>query len=82
VPQFTPLGDIRPSLPVAGVGLKPGGAARVSALMRWYLMPHWPKAADGPKPIDARADAVHAKPAFREPFRKRRCRIPALGFDE
>lgn len=32
--------------------------------------------------INARADTVHEKPAYRKAFKKRRCLIPASGFYE
>lgn len=50
---------------------------------RWGLVPHWSK---GPDPkysmINARADSVTSKPAYREPFKHRRCLIAADGFFE
>ena len=47
---------------------------------QWGLIPFW---ATTPKPmINARAETVSEKPAFRQAFRKRRCLIPASGFFE
>lgn len=49
----------------------------------WGLVPFWSK---GPDPkysmINARSDAVATKPAYREPFKRRRCLIAADGFFE
>ncbi|MCX6362351.1 MAG: SOS response-associated peptidase [Armatimonadetes bacterium] len=51
--------------------------------MRWGLVPFW--ATDptmGPKLINARAETLPEKPAFRGPLMRRRCLIPANGFYE
>ena len=51
--------------------------------MRWGFIPHWyKKANDGPLLINARAETIADKPAFRNAARKRRCLIPASGFYE
>lgn len=51
--------------------------------MRWGFLPHWYKSpADGPLLINARAETLAAKPAFRDACRERRCLIPATGFFE
>ena len=51
--------------------------------MRWGFIPHWyNKPADGPLLINARAETIAQKPAFRTACRTRRCIIPATGFYE
>jgi len=51
--------------------------------MRWGLIPSWAQdPAIGNRMINARAETVATKPAFRVALRKRRCLIPADGFYE
>ncbi len=51
--------------------------------MRWGFIPHWYNAPnDGPLLINARAETIAEKPAFKEASRHRRCLIPASGFYE
>ena len=51
--------------------------------MRWGFIPHWYKSeTDGPLLINARAETIAEKPAFRSACRDRRCLIPATGFYE
>ena len=58
------------------------GARRLGA-MRWGFIPHWyKKPGDGPLLINARAETVAEKPAFRSACRERRCLIPMSGFYE
>jgi len=58
------------------------GARRLRA-MRWGFLPAWYKTpSDGPLIINARAETVATKPAFRGAIRSTRCIIPASGFYE
>jgi putative SOS response-associated peptidase YedK len=52
-------------------------------LAHWGLIPFWAKDVEiGYRTINARAETVTEKPAFRTAFRKRHCLIPANGFYE
>lgn len=51
--------------------------------MRWGFLPKWYKnTGDGPLLINARAETIAEKPAFRQACRERRCLILATGFYE
>ncbi|MFT5744186.1 MAG: putative SOS response-associated peptidase YedK [Paracoccaceae bacterium] len=51
--------------------------------MRWGFVPQWyKKPNDGPLLINARAETIADKPAFRTAARERRCLILATGFYE
>ena len=51
--------------------------------LRWGLVPLWAKSiAIGSKMINARAEGIATKNAYRHAFRKQRCIIPADGFFE
>lgn len=81
LPGIGPRYNIAPSQPVPAVRAS-GEGARADPL-RWGLIPFW---ADDPaigyRLINARAETVAAKPAYREPFARRRCLVPADGFYE
>ncbi len=52
-------------------------------VMRWGLVPFWAKDPKiGSRMINARAETVADKPAFRRAFAKRRCLLPADGYYE
>ena len=56
---------------------------REAGLLHWGLIPHWAKDRKiAYKMINARAETVAEKPAFRSALRHRRCLIPATGFFE
>jgi putative SOS response-associated peptidase YedK len=52
-------------------------------VIRWGLVPFWAKDVSiGSRLINARAETVSTKPAFRRAFARRRCLLPADGFYE
>jgi len=80
-PQLAPRYNVAPTQTVAIV--RAGTGRREMALARWGLIPFWAKdPAIGNRLINARAETVAEKPAFRAAFRKRRCLVPADGFYE
>jgi putative SOS response-associated peptidase YedK len=80
-PNFPPRYNVAPTQPVPIVRLDEG--RRHFALVRWGLIPAWVKDPKGfSLLINARAESVLDKPAFRNAMRRRRCLIPADGFYE
>jgi putative SOS response-associated peptidase YedK len=58
-------------------------AERQLRTVKWGLVPFWAKdPAIGNKMINARMETVAEKPAFKQPFAKRRCLLPADGYFE
>src|SRR5262249_16613111 len=52
-------------------------------LMRWGLVPPWAKDEKvGLKMINARAEGIETKSAFKRPLRSQRCLLPASAFFE
>ena len=57
--------------------------ARELVPLRWGLVPSWSKGPDSRfSMINARAETVDSKPAYRNAFKHRRCLIPSEGFYE
>lgn len=71
--------NVAPTDPVYSVAEYEG--ERMLGQMRWGLIPHYSKDRKTIH-INARAETVAEKPAFRSSFVKRRCLIPADGFYE
>jgi putative SOS response-associated peptidase YedK len=66
-----------------GAGTETGAVERELRVMRWGLVPFWAKDVRiGSRMINARAETVAEKPAFRRAFAKRRCLLPADGYYE
>ena len=81
--DWIPRYNVAPGQNVAVVRQDATRPVRSFSLMRWGLIPFWAKDANvGYKMINARAETLTEKPAFREPLQSRRCLIPADGFYE
>lgn len=78
--RFLPRFNIAPTQRIAAVlDEKPDEIAEV----RWGLIPSWATDARiASSLINARAETVATKPAFRAAYRQRRCLVPADGFYE
>ncbi|MET0220902.1 MAG: SOS response-associated peptidase [Tardiphaga sp.] len=80
-PNFPARYNVAPTQPVPVVIAQNG--ARHFRLMRWGLLPSWVK---DPRKftllINARAETVQEKPAFKNALRRRRCLIPTDGYYE
>jgi putative SOS response-associated peptidase YedK len=80
-PNFPPRHNIAPTQPIPVVIIENG--IRHFRLMRWGLLPAWVK--DPGKftlLINARAETILEKPAFKNAIKRRRCLIPADGYYE
>jgi putative SOS response-associated peptidase YedK len=76
-----PRYNIAPTQPVAVV--RQSELGRALGVVQWGLVPSWAKDPTmGSKMINARAETVAEKPAFRAAFKQRRCLVLADGFYE
>jgi putative SOS response-associated peptidase YedK len=82
-PELEPRYNIAPGQTVLALRAEAARGTRVAERLRWGLVPPWAdSAAVGQRMINARAETLSEKPAFRAAFRDRRCLIPADGFYE
>ncbi len=80
--EATPRYNVAPTQAVLAVRLS-GEGRRELIPLRWGLVPSWSKGPDNRySMINARAETVATKPAYRNAFKHRRCLIPAEGFYE
>ncbi|MDI6719605.1 MAG: SOS response-associated peptidase [Methanomicrobiales archaeon] len=82
--EIRPRYNIAPSQDVPVVAGDPENPAeREIVPMRWGLIPSWSKdARAGYRMINARAETLADRPAFRSPLKRRRCLVPVTGFYE
>jgi putative SOS response-associated peptidase YedK len=74
--------NIAPTQDAPVVRLDRAGNREV-AMLRWGLVPFWSKdLKSGNRMINARAEGIETRPAFREAVERRRCVVPATGFFE
>ncbi len=82
LPNLQSRYNVAPTQDVPAIRLGDDGQTHLD-MLRWGLVPSWAKEVKiGYKMINARAETVAEKPAFRTAFRKRRCLILADGFYE
>jgi putative SOS response-associated peptidase YedK len=83
LPDLAPRYNIAPTQSIAAIRADPAGPGRQLVFLRWGLIPSW--ATDisiGQRLLNARAESITQKPAFRSAFARRRCLIPIDGFYE
>lgn len=79
--ELKPRYNIAPSqdIPV----IRKTDTVREMSMARWGLVPGWSKESRSKySTINARIESVAEKPAYRTPFKRQRCLIPADGFYE
>lgn len=81
-PELEPRYNVSPGTDIPVIRVDPEYGAELVQL-KWGLLPYW---AREPRltyaTVNAMAETVEQKPAYRAPFRKRRCLIPADGWYE
>lgn len=79
--DMVPRYNIAPTQPVAAIWEETG--RREGHFARWGLVPRWVKdPREFPLMINARAETMAEKPAFRDALKHGRCIIPASGYYE
>ncbi len=83
VPDYRPRYNLAPTQPALVLRRHPQTGERELTFLTWGLVPSWAKDPTiGSRLINARAETLAEKPAFRAAFRRRRCLVPANGFFE
>lgn len=79
--NWAPRYNIAPTQSVLAV--RQTDSHRIAVPMRWGLIPFWARDTKlAASMINARAETLAERPAFRAAFQRRRCLIPANGFYE
>lgn len=80
---ITPRYNIAPSQPILALRYNRDANTREWTHFTWGLVPHWAQDVSiGNRMINARAETLREKPAFRNAYRYRRCIVPVSGFYE
>lgn len=80
--EVVPRYNVAPTQPVVALRAAAGGAIE-GVQLRWGLVPFWARDPGiGNRLINARAETLGGKPAFRDALRRRRCAVLASGFYE
>ena len=78
-----PRYNVAPTQDIAAIRNAGSGEGREFVLLRWGLVPFWARDPSiGNRMINARAETVAEKPAYRAAYRRRRCIVLANGFYE
>jgi putative SOS response-associated peptidase YedK len=81
--EYPPRFNIAPTQDVPVVRIGSEGAGRGLGLLHWGLIPAWADdPAIGNRMINARAETVATKPAFRHAFKAKRCLVVVDAFYE
>jgi putative SOS response-associated peptidase YedK len=82
-PNFPPSWNVAPTDPLPVVRFDTKDHQRSLDVMRWGLVPFWAKDIKvGFANINAKAEGIETKPAFRKAFERRRCLVPVDNFYE
>jgi putative SOS response-associated peptidase YedK len=82
-PNIAPSWNVAPTDPLPITRYDAKEHQRSLDVMRWGLVPFWAKDIKvGFANINAKAEGIEKKPAFREAFRQRRCLVPVDNFYE
>ncbi len=82
-PEQAPVASYNRAPTQPGWVLLPTARGAQIASMRWGLIPFWAKDAKlAYSTINARIETASSKPAFRDPWKRRRCLVPSSGYYE
>ncbi len=82
LPEFHPSYNVTPGSDAPVIWQAPADG-RACSLMHWGLIPHWAKEPSSKyKMINAKAETLAERPAYRSAYKHRRCLIPTSGFYE
>ncbi|MBV9201106.1 MAG: SOS response-associated peptidase, partial [Alphaproteobacteria bacterium] len=82
-PNTAPSWNVAPTDPLPVVRYDAKAGERSLDVMRWGLVPFWAKDIKvGFSNINAKAEGIETRPAFREAFQRRRCLVPVDSFYE
>jgi putative SOS response-associated peptidase YedK len=82
-PNVAPSWNVAPTDPLPVVRYDAKAGERSLDLLRWGLVPYWAEDIKvGFANINAKAEGIKSKPAFREAFLRRRCLVPVDNFYE
>jgi len=82
-PNTAPSWNVAPTDPMPVIRFDAKAGERSLDVLRWGLVPFWAKDLNvGFSNINAKAEGIEGKPAFREAFQRRRCLVPVDNFYE